>query len=317
MADIAIKVLSIFLIMAVGFVANRMGILPKEANKYMTNLLILILSPCLIVSSITTKELTDDTLANTLMVIGGGMCFFILVVPLSALLCKLVLRGEEKKDLSTYVYAFGSVNSGFMGFPLSLSLFGKDIFYLMVMHNVTLMLYIYSIGPMVLGMGSSEKGKVSIKALLKSLNNPNTLAAAVSFVMLFLGLRLPDFLESSVTTIGNATIPLSMILVGMQLGESNIFRIVKNKSLVIISFMKLLALPFITFLAVNWLPIPVEVKLCLIFVSVFPAAVAIVPVAAIENKNALLSAEFIAFTTFVSIFSIPIFSTLLTWYYRL
>ena len=50
--------------------------------------------------------------------------------------------------------------------------------------------------------------------------------------MLFAGLHLPSMLFDSVTLIGDVTVPLSMLVVGMQLGESNIGRIIKNLSLI-------------------------------------------------------------------------------------
>ena len=62
--------------MAVGFVANRTGVLPREGNKFLTNLLIKVIAPCMIFSSITSKELTDDTFAATLYTLLGAALFF-------------------------------------------------------------------------------------------------------------------------------------------------------------------------------------------------------------------------------------------------
>ena len=71
------KVISIFLIMAVGLVANKIGILPTESKKYIVDLLILITTPCMVFTSITSKELTDDTIPMTLQTIGLAICIHI------------------------------------------------------------------------------------------------------------------------------------------------------------------------------------------------------------------------------------------------
>ena len=312
------KIVSIFLIMAVGFVANRTGVLPREGNKFLTNLLIKVIAPCMIFSSITSKELTDDTFAATLYTLLGAALFSVCAAVLGWVLCKYLLRVSPLEDVGVYAFVFASLNSGFMGFPITLALFGQDILYFMVVHNITLTLYLYTLGPIILSMssqGSQKKSAFDLRSLLASLLNINTIVAFVSIILLFAGLHLPALLFESIETIGNATVPISMLLVGVQLGESNPLKIIKNGKLVAISVLKMFLLPVLTFLAVNWLPILPEVKLCMTFAAVFPGAVAAVPVVAIEGKNSLTCAEMVAFTTFLSVATVPLFAAfLMHWY---
>ena len=44
------KILSIFMIIAVGFAANKADIMPMAANKYLVGLLIRVTCPCMIVA---------------------------------------------------------------------------------------------------------------------------------------------------------------------------------------------------------------------------------------------------------------------------
>lgn len=305
------KIVSIFLIMAVGFGANRMGILPKEANEFLTNLLIKIITPGMIIASITSKELTDETFAATIETLIFALIFFILAAAVGYVLCKFVIR-VDKEDLGMYAFTFGSINSGFIGFPITLALFGSDILYLMVLHNIALTIYLYSFGPTILALGSGGKKSFDFKSFLLSFWNINAIVSFISIVMLFAGLHFPSAIFETAKTIGDATVPVSMLLVGMQLGETNPVKMLAHGKMVAISVTKMLLLPVLTFLAVNWLPIPSGVKLCLTFAAVFPAAVAAVPVTSLEGKNALASAEVVAFTTLLSIITIPVFATILT-----
>jgi len=332
------KVLAIFLLMAAGFVVGRLKVLPEGSDATLNVLLIKVVTPCMILSSITSKELTDDTLSMTLQTFVGSVVFFAVAGVLGYFFAKHMLRVSPSSNIGVYTFAFASINTGFMGFPVTLALFGQDIFYLMVMQNVILTVYLYSAGPLMLKLGcassealpagaadtSSAAQTVSatgsgsaLKSFFKSFWNPNAVSSVISLVMLFAGLHLPKLIFEPVQTLGDATIPLSMLLVGLQLSESNISGLIKNGKILAFSLVKMLLLPVLTFFAVNWLPLAVSVKICLIFAAVFPVAVAVAPVTAMENKNSLAAAELIAITTLLSVGTIPLFATLLTQFYLL
>lgn len=332
------KVLAIFLLMAAGFGVGRLKVLPEGSNATLNVLLIKVVTPCMILSSITSKELTDDTLSMTLQTFAGSVVFFAIAGVLGYFFAKHMLRVSPSSNIGVYTFAFASINTGFMGFPVTLALFGQDIFYLMVMQNVILTVYLYSAGPLMLRLGcessealpsgtadtanaaktASAAGSGSaLKSFFMSFWNPNAVASVISLVMLFAGLHLPKLIFEPVQTLGDATIPLSMLLVGIQLSESNISGLIKNGKILAFSLVKMLLLPVLTFFAVNWLPLAVSVKVCLIFAAVFPVAVVVAPVTAMENKNSLAAAELIAITTLLSVGTIPLFATLLTQFYLL
>lgn len=332
------KVLAIFLLMAAGFGVGRLKILPEGSDATLNVLLIKVVTPCMILSSITSKELTDDTLSMTLQTFAGSVVFFAIAGVLGYFFAKHMLHVNPSSNIGVYTFAFASINTGFMGFPVTLALFGQDIFYLMVMQNVILTVYLYSAGPLMLKLGcassealpagtadtanaaktaSAAGSSSALKSFFVSFWNPNAVASVISLVMLFAGLHLPKLIFEPVQTLGDATIPLSMLLVGLQLSESNISGLIKNGKILAFSLVKMLLLPVLTFFAVNWLPLAVSVKICLIFAAVFPAAVAVAPVTAMENKNSLAAAELIAITTLLSVGTIPLFATLLTQFYLL
>ena len=314
------KVLAIFLLIAAGYFVGKIKVLPEGADKILNILLIKVITPCMILSSITSKELTDDTFTATLQTLAGATLFFVFAGMLGFFFAKYLLRIRPESNMGVWAYSFGSVNTGFMGFPVTLALFGQDIFYLMVMHNVVLTVYLYSAGPSMLRIGEKLSGDAPssaerIKTFMKSFNNPNAIASVLALVMLFAGLHLPATLFESVKTLGDATIPLSMLLVGIQLSESDLVSIIKNGKILAFSLVKMLLLPVFTFLCVNWLPLSAYVKVALIFAAVFPSAVATAPVCAMEGKDSLTAAKLVAITTLMSVVTIPLFATLLTEFY--
>ncbi len=310
------KVVAIFLLLMAGYVVGKLKLLPENADTTLTVLLLKVLTPCLILSSVTSKELSDDTVSVTVSTLLGTVFYFAIAAILGLLFCKYILS-LPKTEVGTWAFVFASNNTGFMGFPITLSIFGQDIFFLMVMQNIILGVYLYSIGPILIRYGNDHIGYekhsfgVRVKSFLSTLNNPNIIISAVAMVMLFCGLHLPDMLFESVDTMGNAVVPTSMILVGLQLSQNDILDMFKDKHIVIFSIFKMTLLPAFVFLCVNWLPIASDVKLTLVLSAVFPAAVVTVPVCILEEKDPSEAANLVALTTLLSVVTIPIWSVIL------
>ena len=310
------KILSIFLIIGIGFVANKADILPMAANRYLVALLLRVTCPCMIVASITSNELCEDTLSLSLQTLVGGILFFAVSALLGWVLSAKLIKVEPAENSGIYTFSFGSINSGFIGFPITLAIFGSGILYLMVIHNVVLNLYLYTFGIMLVNLGASG-GRLDFRGFLNSFKNINAIAAIFSIFMLFAGLKLPAVIFDCVDMIGDATTPLSMLIVGMQLGDCDFREVLKNRKLLCISLLKMLLLPVLTFFMVNWLPFAAEVKVCLIFAASFPVAVAVVPVTSEQNRDSLIAAEMVAITTLFSLAVIPAVATFLLGYYGL
>lgn len=328
------KVLSIFLIIGVGFLANRRGILPESSNQFLVDLLILITSPCMILTSIAGKELTADTLLLTVQAFVCAVLYFLLLSLAGYTLFGKILRFSPHDDIPVYVMIFVSMNCGFMGFPLTLSLFGDDILYIMVIINIAHTFYLYPFGELQLklycgnssdsddrseGSERSQRSRHlrSLRNAASAAANPCTLAAVAGLILLIAGIHLPEFLFSGMEMIGDATVPLSMLLVGMKLGNSNFRRLFQNRRLLLTAGLRMFVLPVIMFLIVNPLPLATDLKVALIFASCFASGVGIVPVISMEHKNALLASEGVALTTLFSMVVIPLSSMFLMSHYGL
>lgn len=316
MATILSKIASIFLIMGVGFFLNRADILPSSSNKYFVDLLMFVTTPCMILSSVTANEFNDDMKSATVEVLLCGIGFFVVLFLVGYILLKKIMRVKPSEDLGVYILSFSTVNNGFMGFPITNAVFGGNILYLMVIHNICLTVYMYSAGPFILNMNAGSS-KFSFKKLLKTFCNPSTIFSLVAVAMLILGWKLPNMVNETVSLIGDITVTLSMMVVGMQLGDSNIGRIARNKDLLILSLVKMFAVPVIIFFIMDMLPVENTVKTAIIFASAFPTAVVTSAIAMMEKKNSLLSAEIIALTTLISLICIPACAVFLHTYYGL
>lgn len=312
MLTILTKVFVIFAIIFIGILASRLRILPAESNKHLVDLLILITSPCMILHAMATKKLNPHLISDTFQTLTLSTAFFILA-PLFSLLAVKIMRHTPPEDIGLMTVIMTAVNSGFMGFPVTKALFGDYIFFLIVIANIPLNVYLYFTAVFQMNIGKTND--YNLKKILKSMLNPCIVAATAGCVILFLDVNLPDPFLEFLSTIGDASIPLSMLIVGVQLADNNAVSILKNRDLLKASLINLLLIPAATFLAVNWLPVSGGAKLTVVFSASFPCAVSTVSVAAKEGHNADLAAEGVALTTTLSLITLPIIATFLSTHY--
>ncbi|MCI9597562.1 MAG: hypothetical protein HFE75_09755 [Firmicutes bacterium] len=314
MSIILTKIAIIFSMAGVGFIANKAKVLPSESNGHLIALLMNVTTPCMLITSITGKTLTAGTFTATLEVLAGTMVFFLVGMGLSLLIVRLLRISPTDQGVCMCVLT--SVNTGFMGFPITKAAFGNEALFFMVISNIVLNIYLYSLALMQLNMGGEKRGRRGLKKTLKPMLNGCSLASIIGIIMLFAGLRLPSFFNELLTDIGNITVPLSMIVVGVQLGSSKITRVIRNGKLILIALIAQIIWPALTFLAVNWLPLQQMSKLILTYGAAFPTAVIVVALAAKEQKNSQLAAEGVAMTTLFSMVTLPLATMFLSAHFQ-
>ena len=306
------KILVIFSVIGIGFFCNKKGILPNESESALVNLLILVICPCMVLSSLASKTLEPETLPKTMLVLGLSLAYFV-IAPLIAIFLTRFLKNTPREDFGVLMATMTSTNTGFMGFPLTKAIFGDEIFFLIVVENIILNIYFYSIAIVQINYGSSNSG--DIRSSLKSIINPNIIAAIIGLIILFTQFKLPGPAIELVEMLGGVTTPLSMLIVGMRLANSNLKSVLKNRDLIFSALVKMLLIPVLTFLVINWLPITNDIKLLTIWCACFPSAVVVVSLASKYGRNATLAAEGMALTTTLSLLVLPIAATILSGLY--
>lgn len=309
MITIFIKVFTIFCIAAIGFIASKVGLLPLEANKYFTNLILYITLPCMILYSITGDKINKDTMVSTLEVIIGTFCFMALTWILGIIFVN-ILNYEPEEDKGIILALVCGLNTGFMGFPITYSIFGNQAFYFMVIQNCTFGIYYYFI--QILQFHYGGRTKIKYKTVVASFFNICMVATIIGFIMLFAGIEMEESIGELLKLLGDATTPLSMILLGIQLANSDLIDAIKNKKLFLACLVNVLVVPIVVFLICNWLPISNWGKLTLVFASAFPGAIVSVPLSSREGKNSYLMAQGVALTLLMSVITLPIAAMLVT-----
>ena len=309
------KVLVVFIYIGVGFIANRLKVLPEESVKHFISLVMGITVPCLVISSITGQDINGDMYRNTILTLVLTTVVLIVTAVVTTFVSDRIFPWKDQQDRNVLAAAMTGCNAGFMGLPIASAVFGELVFYYLVIQNIANNLYLFVMSLAQLHHRESEKSSKSLSEKLKPLVNPTSVATIVSLIMLFAGIHLPEYAMDIVTTLGDITIPLSMILVGVQLGGADFKKLIADKALLITSVMKLIAVPALALLILAPMPADPVVKLTVLLGMCFPSAVIGVAVAAQENKNYQLMAEAVAITTLLSVITLPVWIIIISYLY--
>ncbi len=314
MTIIISKIASIFILILVGIIAYHTKVLTNESRSHLTSLLLNITAPALVLSSSSSVILTDELISDILQISILSIAYYILATIFAYIIFKS-FKLKPLEDTGVFIVAIVSINCGFMGFPISKSIFGDEIFFLLVIHNVIFNIYTFGIAPILFTIG--EKDKAKKQNIVKLLLNPSMIASASTLAIIGLNISFPAIITDFLSMVGNVTIPLSMIIIGIQLAQSNIIKIIKNNNIIIASITSMFLIPVLSFLIIDSLPFISDAsKLAVIFVTAFPSAVIPTMLAEKQGKNSLFIAETVSLTTTISIVTIPIISMLLASHYH-
>lgn len=279
--DYILQVLFVLVLMAVGFAVRKRGLVSAVGTGEMVRVLIAVIYPCLIFSSVTrlnVGELAANWImpAMALTIAGTG-----LLLGLVALRC---MKGVDRKRASAFLFQSTINNYLFLPLPLVMLLWGEEGVALLVFASMGFELTVWTLG--VFLFNRSNKFSEGIRMMfgpplvalvfsigwvcVRDLLHPQ-LPASGFFADL--ARRLLELLYFGTDTVGKATIAVSMIAAGSRIAALNI-NAAFDKHVWIASALRLVATPVLFILILKQIPMGEMAYGILAVVAVMPAAVA-------------------------------------------
>ena len=288
-------VISLFLIILVGVYAAKKRIITKEINKGLTNILLKITLPCLVVSSFI-FDLSDELKDNIIRCFIYSPLVLIISIVISYILL-IPIKGE-KKIIIQFANVFS--NCGFIGFPIVFSIYGNEGVIYASIFNLFFTAFLWTYGVILFN------GKMKREDIKKVLLNPAIVAVFIGLIIMIFGFDIPSVLSSTLDLVGNMTSPLSMIIVGVILGNAKIISYLKDKTIYYSAFLKLIIMPCILILISKLIKDTSLVIKTLIIVTAMPAAAMTSILAESFDKESEYSAVIVFITTLFSVITFPI-----------
>ncbi|MEK5281448.1 MULTISPECIES: AEC family transporter [unclassified Paenibacillus] len=224
------QILILFGLMAIGFIANKRGILDESSNRSFSKLIINIAIPATIISSSIGQNMDNKMEAMTVFAVA--MAVFIITPIFGRFFVKKLKMNKTYEIMLVYS------NLGFMGIPIISSIYGESaIFYVsiyMMLFNISLFSY---------GISIIQKDDASRVGIFKNLINPGIISAILGLVIFILDIPVPLPLVKLLATIGSVTTPLAMIVIGSTLAAVSIRDVIKDKTLYQFTFLKIVLIP--------------------------------------------------------------------------
>lgn len=252
--DIAVlfsNLVGLFLLIGVGFFAVRMNVLPIQAAKPMSALLMKITVPATVVSSML-RPFDPAFLRLGLSILAVGTVLFALFVALSLGLAPLCRVPRGRRGMWCCCATF--CNNSFMGFPVALAVLGEEGLALTVILAIPFNLMAYSIGARMVCMDADGAGAAPAASWKRALFSTINLATLVGTVLYITQLPVPEAVQTPLRHLSNVTTPLSMIITGMNLSQGSLADVVRDRDAFTASAMRLLLFPLIAWGVMRCIP---------------------------------------------------------------
>lgn len=298
--------LELFAFIILGYILVKMKQIDKHSNQILSSLVANVFSPALIIGSVFSKSSINN---NEIVIeaIFYGIILYIFYLIFNSILFKFIKFNQNESNIFKLSLIFA--NTAFIGYPILKSIFGELSIFIFSLVHLSFNILLFSYGANLLSK-SKQKELFSIKQLL----SPGFLCSIVAIILYFSKVSCPEPVYEFLNTLGNVSIPLSMIVIGATLGFVDIKEVLKNKNVYFITFIKLIILPIITSLFVKILPCQEFIKQLLVFSTILPSGSMVVILSNKYNNNYSLATATVFLSTLLSIITIPVMLSILKIY---
>lgn len=292
------EMLILYGIAMLGFFLRKKGILKENANEVLTQLILNITLPALILFSL---DISFSLTKIKDFIWLVSMSFYILT--LSSFLAMWMRRRSKLpvKQKSVYegLIIFG--NQGFIGYAVSYILLGEQGIVYLTMFNLCYLIFIWTYG---IYLFSKNKDTINWKSIFL---NPGIISTLTGLVIFLLPISWPEPVSKGLKAVGEMTVPLSMMMIGILIANvklKEIYSIMKNIYLWKSAITKLLVIPFLLFpFAALSLPFPLLV--IAVLVSGMPSAPTISLYSQKYGADTYFASSGVLLTTLLCIITIP------------
>ena len=253
-----------FVVLACGFALRRFRGLRPEADPSMLTVAVNFLYPCFIADTLlNSTALRDIRTVAIAPVIGFSLlllCFGI------AMLCAKLLRLKSPQPARTFAFAAAIPNWGYLPIPLVQQLFTPDTTGVLFIHNIGLELALWSAGIWLLSGSSSWRHVFTIPFF--------AILGALALNFAHAADWLPRVVLDSLHFLGQAAIPLSLLLTGATLADSVVSLREDRRTLVTVAgcVVRAALLPPLFLAVAHWLPLSLDLKRVLAVQAAMPCA---------------------------------------------
>ncbi len=296
----ALQVGILFIMIAVGFIADKTKLYTESTARATTSLMFYIITPCVIVNSFIATEFSKASLRGFFIAFGISFLSHFIGMALSA-------PFFNKNTGTGVIYKFGCVygNVGYMALPLVNAVVGqKGVLY------ASSAIAAFNILCFCHGMALMNKGRefrLNVKTLLL---NPGIIAVTAGLVLFLLSVKLPTVISEPIRFISSMNTPLAMIIMGTYIAHADLKTIFRIKEQYLVALIRLLLVPACIFGVLKIAGITGALATTCVISASAPTANNTVLFSAKYDRDTAVASKLVAFCTLLSVITMPLMTAL-------
>lgn len=303
-STVALNVLIMIAYGIPGYIFIKTKFVKEDAIPEFSKLLLYVCQPCLMIYCMQQVVFTQELFIQMLIFLALSVALQVFAtVGLHFIFMKK--SDEARYRVAKVAPVFGNV--GFFGTPLLEALLPDhpEALAFASMFIISFNLLVWTIGAYFL---TGDKHFIRPK---KMFLNPPFISLIVALPLFFSKTVLPPIIANPVMILAKFTTPLCMVIVGMRFSTEKPAELFTEPTAYLSSLLKLVVLPLLSYLCVNWLPISYVMKATMFILFCCPSANVILSLSEIAGNGQKPAANAVLLSTILCILTIPLLLLLL------
>lgn len=297
MSALLTKMALFVIVILIGMVGARKQILTKDFNRGLSWLIVNIFIVAAIINSVVSMDASELTMGELGMILLISSVTYVVLYLLGALTVRL-LRVDEGKAPQLELL-MSAINNLFVTLPVVETVYGSKGAFIIALGCIpfNLLLFTYGIARL-----RGKGGKFHLRDILST-----PLIATLAAVLLFaLRIPVPTPVRSILSSLAAATVPMSMLLVGSSLGNVDLRKALRDRSMLLLTAERFILAPLVVFLLMKLICSDEVLAGAMVLTAATPSAILVTALSLQTGRSGEYSSEGITVTTLLSMITIPL-----------
>ena len=289
------QVLTLFILLGLGFLLGKIGLITKEGSHTLVNIIMYIVTPAMNIYAFQQPYVAEDMRNFGIVALGAVVSIVVL-----NLLSRLCIHDKDPGRRRALRFALQYTNCGYMGYPLLNAIIGPRAVFFGSAYVAVFNVLSWSWGVFDI---TGDRKKLKLRPMLL---NPGVIGVVIALVLYLLQIRLPDIIATPLKYMAEMNTPLPMVVVGYQLSNANFRRALSGKWAWVTLVLSLIVSPLITLGVVKVLGIDPLIALILVIIMATPPAAVLSLFSQKFGKDTELASSVVSVFTLASVVTMPL-----------
>jgi len=292
----------LFALLAVGALLRKVGLFSEHTKGFLTDLVLYVTLPSSIILSFRMDVSREILLSfSIIFFVSVGIQLFCF------LLSKVTYGKQEQGKKSVLRYGLLVSNAGFLGLPIAGELFGAAGFMYASIYLIPQRIVMWTAGLSIFSPAAVNKKQAALKVIL----HPCMVAVYIGLLWMLFPVKIPSFMEMTLSSLASCTTALSMMLIGSLFAEMKKEHLHIDRNLVSFSLLRLGFIPLVSFVGTKLLGLDPLIIGVSVILAAMPGGSSTVILASKYGRDTIYASKLVIVSTFLSLISIPIWGMIL------